>query len=282
MKKLDSVTFDQWLPDQNPLHNLECKFDLSGIELITPSALVQLAAACYALSQKGCQPTIILDDYSVGTYLCRSGFVSLIKSIATIEPSYLAEISYEHARGSNPMLIELTKIETGMALPALLDRIVDVLRQELKYRKYDAFDIATAISEIGQNTFDHNTSTCGFLAMQVYGKGLKSFLEIGVADYGDGLAKTLSRNPKMRKIQSDSDAIALATQQGISEHDDPTRGTGLYHLLEIAYKHEGSVQIRSGESKVRYRMDKKRGWRFSVPFLQGVQIALTLNTKKGS
>lgn len=280
MVKLDSVSFDKLLSRQDPFNSTECQFDLSGIQLITPSALVQLAASCYALSKKGRQPTLILSDYSVSTYLCRSGFITSVKSIAKIEPSYLVDISYEHTRGSNPLLIELTKIETGLALPELLDRIVAVLRHRLKYRKYDAFDVAMAISEIGQNTFDHNIATCGFLAMQVYGKGSKRFLEIGVADYGDGLAKTLSRNPKIPKIQSDLDAITLATQQGTSEHDDPTRGTGLYHLLEIAYKHEGSVQIRSGEYKVRYRMDKKQGWGFRVPFLPGVQIALTLNTKR--
>ena len=220
------------------------------------------------------------DDLSVGTYLTRAGFIAAVKPVADIEPSVLTDIEFDHLRGSNPLLIELTKIETGFALPTLLDDIVSVLRDRLKYKKYDAFDVATAISEICQNTFDHNEDTCGFIAMQVYGRGSKRFLEIGVADYGDGLAETLRRNNKNSHISSDQDAIRVSTELGTSEYDDPTRGTGLYHLLEIAYKHEGAVQIRSGECKVRYRMDKKQGWYFPVTHLPGVQIALTLGAKK--
>jgi anti-sigma regulatory factor (Ser/Thr protein kinase) len=281
MDKLDSVTFDELMARQEPFQGGSCTFDLSGVQLITPSALVQLAAVCYALHEDGQEPVIILDNPSVCTYLARAGFMSTVNPVARIEPSSFADYPYEYLRGSNPMLIEVTKMESGAALPDLLDHIVYVLRRRLKYPKYDAFDVVTAISEICQNTFDHNCETCGFIAMQGYGKGSKRFLEIGVADYGDGLTETLRRNPKNPKITSDLEAIKLATELGTSEHDDPTRGTGLYHLLEIIYKHEGAVQIRSGAGKVRYRMDKKQGWAFSVPYVPGVQVALTLGTKKG-
>ena len=71
----------------------------------------------------------------------------------------------------------------------------------------------------------------------------------------------------------------MAIEPGTSEFEDPTRGTGLYHLLEIAYKHEGVVQIRSGEGKVRYRMDQRKGWGFHVPRMPGVQISLNLPSK---
>jgi anti-sigma regulatory factor (Ser/Thr protein kinase) len=164
-------------------------------------------------------------------------------------------------------------------LSDLLDRTVGTLRFRLKYRKYDAFDVATAVSEIAQNSFDHNSATYGLIAMQVYGRGSKRFLEIGVADYGEGILTTLKRNPKHNLLNSDLEAIREASKLGVSEHDDPTRGTGLYHLLEIAFKHGGSVQIRSGGGKVRYRMDKRMGWTFAVPAVPGVQVALTLPSK---
>jgi len=253
---------------------------LKGIGFITPSALVQLAAVCHALKAQGRSPVIILDDHSVCTYLSRAGFVSVLQSVAQFEAQGMIDVDFDHLRGSNPLLIEVTKIESGTALPAILDRIVDVLRNKLKYKKYDAFDIAIAVSEICQNTFDHNKSTCGFLAMQVYGKGTKRFLEIGVADYGNGLANTLRRNPKNKGIVSDFDAINFALKAGTSEHDDPTRGTGLYHLLEIVYKYQGSVHIRTGKGKLRYRMDKQQGWKAIVANVPGVQIALTLGHKK--
>lgn len=279
--KLHGVSFDELLKQQKPLGPGGGSFDLRGTTLITPAALVQLAALCYAMSAQGRTPTIQTDDDSVRSYLMRSGFFKVVENVAKIDPEVgpLGSFRYGALRGTNPMLIEVTKIESGASLPGLLDQIVWVLRHRLKYRKYDAFDVTTAVSEVCQNTFDHNSGTSGFVAMQVYGQGAKRFLEIGVSDYGDGLAATLRRNPKNEAVTSDLMAIQAATQLGTSEHDDPTRGTGLYHLLEITYKHAGSVQIKSGSAKVRYRMDRRQGWAFPVPAAPGVHVALTLPSK---
>jgi len=277
--KLDSISFDDLLKQQDPFGADEATLDLTDVQFVSPAALVQLAAACHALTRDGRPPVIRVVEPDVRSYLSRAGFFAVLEGVAAVDPPMIRSHRYEALRGSNPLLIEVTKLEKGRELPDLLDAIVTVLRERLKYRKYDAFDVATAVSEIAQNTFDHNAHTCGFVAMQVYGKGKRRFLEIGVADFGDGLAATLRRNPQ-HAPRTDVDAIKLAVQLGTSEHDDPTRGTGLHHLLEITYKHEGSVQIRSGAAKVRYRMDERRGWIFVVPSMPGVQIALTLRSKE--
>lgn len=281
--KLDSVSFDELLNNHNPFLANDSKFNLLGVKLVTPGALAPLAAACHALARSGRTPTIAVNDLSVRSYLQRCGFTSSVSHVAMFDPPYSALIghSFELRRGSNPMLMELTKIEEGSALPSLLDQVVWVLRHRLKYRKYDAFDVATAISEICQNTFDHNHDTFGFIAMQGYGQGVKRFIEIAIADNGLGLRSTLSRNAKNGTIRSDIEAIQIATKLGASEYDDPTRGTGLYHLLEIAYKNEGSVQFRSGSGKTRFRMDTRKGWSFRVSEMPGVQITLTLRSKAG-
>jgi anti-sigma regulatory factor (Ser/Thr protein kinase) len=280
--KLDSISFDQFLEREAPFRGDTPTCDLRAVRLITPAVLVQIAAGCHALAQQGRTLLVRIEDESVRGYLMRCGFFGVIASVATIDPpAPNTTFLFDVLRGSNPMLIEVTRIENGAALPALLDQIVWVLRHRLKYKKFDAFDVATAISEACQNTFDHNADTCGFIAMQVYGRGRKRFLEIGISDYGDGLAPTLRKNPK-NTVPTDLAAIRLATQLGTSEHDDPTRGTGLYHLLEITYKHQGSVQIKSGAAKVRYRMDKRLGWSFSVPSTAGVHLALTLPSKAAS
>jgi anti-sigma regulatory factor (Ser/Thr protein kinase) len=224
---------------------------------------------------------LIIEDPDVRGYLSRTAFFSTIEGIATIQPTLWKPWAriYEHRRGNNPLLIEVTKIRSGAALPELLNQVVHVLRSRLKYKKNDAYDIATAVSELCQNTFDHNKDTCGFLAMQGYGKGRKGFLEIAVADFGSGITATLARNPKNPKPSTDREAIRLSIQLGVSEHEDRTRGTGLYHLLEIIYKHAGSVQIRSGAGTARFRMDKRQGWYLPVPPMPGVQVALTLPSK---
>lgn len=280
-EKLDSIQFDQLLVRQDPFGAAKPIIDLQGVRLVTPAGLVKLAATLHAIARDGRKPTITRIGEPIRSYLMRSGFVSVVMPVTEFDPPFPPHLPniFERMRGSNPLLIEVTKLESGQELPQLLNQIVGVLNRRFKYPQYDAFDAAIAVSEIAQNTFDHNCGACGFLAMQVYGTGRDRFLEIGVSDFGDGVAATLLRNPKVGSIPSDAHAIRLATQLGTSAIDDPTRGTGLHHLLEIAFKHEGSVQIWSGRAKLRFRMDRKKGWEFAVPNLPGVHVTMTLRSK---
>lgn len=99
-----------------------------------------------------------------------------------------------------------------------------------------------------------------------------------MSDYGPGLAVTLRRNAMHAGVVSDSQAIRVATKRGTSGiSDDPTRGTGLYHLLEIARKHAGTVDLRSGTARSRWRMDRdEQAYSFTVPRLCGVHVAISL------
>lgn len=278
MKKLDSNTFDDLLREQEPFLRRPASFDLREVGFVSPAGLVQLAAASYAIATKKSRPRILVDDPSVRSYLVRAGFATAVAPVADIVPPLNGDW-YRYLKGSNPMLLEITRIEGVAMLPDLLDRILTVLRHKLRYHETEAYDIAIAVSEVAQNIFDHNLHSCGFIGMQVY-RSAAAFLEIGIADYGDGLLKTLRRNPKYNHIDDDREAIAHCIELGTSEHQDRTRGTGLHHLLDLTYKHEGAVQIRSGSAKVRYRMDKRQGWFFSVSSMAGVQIALDLPSKK--
>ncbi len=281
---VDSVGFDKLLKQNNPFQKGNNEFDLSNVGFITPVGLVSLAAACYALNRDGKLPVIFLNNnIDLYTYLARAGFITMVKSIVRIEAPFLqSSLEYEDKRGSTESLMELTKLTSSAELPDLLDsivseKIISVLRRRLRYQKYDAYDVATAISEIWQNTFEHNTNTYSFIAMQVYGNN--NFLEIGVSDYGAGIANSLKRNPKYQ-VTSDVEAISLAVKPRVSEYEDPTRGTGLHHLLEIAYKHDGTAQIRSGSGAARYRMDRREARGISVPWMPGVQISLMLGRKR--
>jgi hypothetical protein len=278
--KLDSVTFDSLVQDPGLFRAPNPLFDLTRVELITPAAIVQLVAACYALFENGKSPTVVIPDQGVRSYLMRAGFDTALEGVASVQPSSFSN-SYRRRRRSNPMLIEVTKIGGCSDLPDVLDQIVDVLIGTLGYEQYDAFDVGTAVSEVSQNIFDHNADrkSYGFLAMQVYGTGTRRFLEIGIADCGAGLTTSLSRNPNNGSIQTDSQAILKAVELGTSEYDDPTRGSGLFHLLQLAYRNAGCVQIRSGAAKVRYRGDKRQGWAFDVGHLPGVQVALILGSR---
>ncbi|MGK2860237.1 MAG: hypothetical protein ACSLFQ_23825 [Thermoanaerobaculia bacterium] len=281
--QLNSATFDDFLRVANPFANGQTSLDLRDVRFISSGALVQLAAASHGIAARSGRPTICVENANVRTYLVRSGFVAAVAREAQFDPAFEENVlhQFDHLHGSNPMLLEVTKIETGSSLPPLLDRIVALLRTKLQYRKPDAFDLATVISEVAQNTFDHNSQTCGFLALQAYKpRRGRRFVEIGIADFGAGLRATLERNPDAAQwIKSDTDAIAIATRLGMSQHQDATRGTGLHHLLRVAVRGGGSVHIRSGTGKIVYRGDRNQGYRFTVPAMPGVQVVISVPTR---
>src|SRR5947209_20311424 len=88
LRKLDAVTFDQLLQTNDPFCVDKPAFDLRGIHLITPAALVGLATACHSLAAAGRRPLIVVDDIDVRNYLLRACFVSVVESVATFEPRF--------------------------------------------------------------------------------------------------------------------------------------------------------------------------------------------------
>jgi anti-sigma regulatory factor (Ser/Thr protein kinase) len=277
----DARACDGLLGLLEPSDRPDGRLQVRGLVRLTPAALVQLAAACYALRQAGHPPVLRVDEAAVRRDLWRCGFVQVVHPVATLEPPLVLAPGADQESRASPLVLNVTRLATGADLPALLDRILEMLRQRLHYRPDDACDVATAVSELCQNTFDHNAHAGAFLAMQVAGGADPRRLEIAIADDGAGLAATLRRNPHHAPLASDLEAIQLAVQRGTSAYDDPTRGTGLYHLLKLIAQQAGVVQIRSGTAAVRYQRDQAQAWASAVPWQPGVHVTLTLPTPGG-
>ena len=273
---LDARSCDGQLGPPDPSDRPDGRLKVRGLVRLTPTALVQLAAACYALRQAGRQPVLRVDEAAVRCYLWRCGFVQVVHPVTTLEPPLVLAPGAQQEPQTSPLLLNVTRLATSADLPALLDRMLEILRQRLHYRPDDAYDVATAVSELCQNTFDHNAHAGAFVAMQVAGSADPCWLEIAIADDGAGLAATLRRNPHQAPLASDLEAIQLAVRRGTSAYDDPTRGTGLYHLLALIAQQAGVVQIRSGTATVRYQREQPQAWASAVPWQPGVHVTLTL------
>lgn len=280
--KLDTITFDDLLTRQRWFDSEEPRIDLDldCFGFISCACQTQLAAACFLLSRTFQRPIIQISSTDLRSYLSRSGFFTAVEAVADIEPTVGPLLRrMTRRRGSSDLLIEVTRFSQAGELPPLLDQVVDTLQGRLGFSDAESFDVGVAVSEAAQNVLQHNEQgITGFLSMQVYRGSGGNFLQIGLADDGIGVRASLQRNPEFR-LTDDVEAIKVASALGTSEYVDPTRGSGLHHLLQIAYRHEGTVQFRSGSGRVRFRMDKKRGWAFNVPAMQGVQIELSLPPK---
>jgi anti-sigma regulatory factor (Ser/Thr protein kinase) len=277
-RPLDARTFEQLLTEQHPFDQPGPRLDLSDISFISPAGLVQLSALCHALFDADRPATIHIPSLSVRSYASRAGLITVLKDIALVTPQMGGLYNGDELRrGTNPLLVELTRFENSAALPTILDRIVDVLLWELGYSQREAFNVATAVSEVAQSALQHAGGVCAYGAMQVYRSGARPFLEFAIADHGVGLLQSLRRNREHGDLADDASAIRRALEPGASGLDDATHGTGLYHLGEIALTYEGTIQIRTGSAAAYYRGDLKRGWMRTGAHMPGVQITLKLN-----
>ena len=275
---LDARTFEQLLEDQRPFDQAVPRIDLSHVTFVSPAGLVQLAAVCHALFDAGRPATVHIPSFTVRSYVSRAGLVNALRDLALVTPqSPLYADGAAARRGTNRLLVELTRFENSAALPAVLDQVVDVLIAELNYSNHDAYDVATAASEVAQNALQHAGGVPAYGAMQVYRNGGRPFLEFAIADHGVGLLRSLQRNAAHRDVADDEAAIRRALEPGASGLDDQTHGTGLYHLGEIAFAYGGTFQIRTGTVAAYYRGDLRRGWMSHGAPMPGVQITLKLN-----
>jgi hypothetical protein len=271
--KLDSITFDQLLRDQRPLET--GVFDLRGTTFAAPSGLVSLGLALEAAGRTAGDVVLRIEDPTVRSYFARSGFLAAMSPTCRVEPdpSDLSHL-FDHRLGRSPMLIELTRVSNQPTLEGLLERTIESVAR-VRNDRNDALDVAALLSELGGNVLEHGGGG-GLLALQVYGEADQPFLELAVGDLGPGIRASLLGNPGNPRLAGDFQAIQHAVRPMISGSTDPARGSGLYQLLRVIHGHGGSVQIRSGTAKARWRADRVGGIGFDVPYLPGTQISFTL------
>lgn len=247
------------------------------LSFITPTALVQLASMCHLLSSCGKRPTLRFMDQQVLRYLLRMQFVDAVSDVADFDPKFRAKYPEKFSSwiGGNPMVMEVTPIHQSDDVQNVVNKLVVVLQQELGYFDQHAFNAAIAVSEIGQNVYQHNGGAPGFVAMQAYRNREGRRLEIGISDAGIGLAATLNRNRSVAAVTTDQNAVRRAIQMGASEFDDPSRGRGLPLLINMVAGQGGTVHLRSGSALSRYNNDRG-AWEREVPHLAGVHVSLIL------
>lgn len=253
--------------------------DLQSLEFMDLFAMIAIAFFCWDCEEiSGHAVQLLLSEEGASSFLPRAGFFSLIP------PATRKLTDYPQARidwltmyhGNNPGLLEFTSVASPEAHDGIMSQFIHILRHQLRYRKEDAFQLAIMLSELCNNVRDHNPAgVLGMAAMQVHATDTGKFVHIVVGDRGQGIRDTLCRNEAHADVTSDCEAIQRSVRFGVSEHDEHTRGNGLFHLLRLARQYDGSVNIRSGDGKVYYRPDRDEPHVFDVPRLTGTQLVIT-------
>lgn len=176
-------------------------------------------------------------------------------------------------------LLELTPIAARADVEAVLARVTGrveaILAAELGYGEVEVSQFKNVVAELAHNILDHSGSA-GYATAQRYSdRDGRCWVEIGVGDLGVGIRDSLNQRFEARQW-SHGQAIRQSLKREVSR--DRGRGLGLYIVNKICREYDGSLHIRSGDTRVYLRRRMVREVR-SGPF-PGTQISISLGEQQ--
>jgi hypothetical protein len=253
--------------------------DLRAVEFVEPAGLCALAALLEYLIPRCEEVNLALAGRDVPAYLERMNFFRLFGGRVRTNVDVA---SLEERRRHNPgTLQELVNFHTEQEIPGIIERISEILENQ-DYRLRERVAICSILSEVCANAAEHGASSFGaYAAVQAYHhivSGARRRGEevlVAIADGGVGVRETLSCNLKYAKhTTTDTDALRLALEMGVSGTGEIGRGGGLALVARIAADSGGSLSLRSGTGRVTVYEDRKNSR--SVPQFPGTFVRVSL------
>jgi hypothetical protein len=164
-------------------------------------------------------------------------------------------------RVSAEPIIPARHFRSSAEVEEVANAMAEVFQTELVGVSFLLQPCHVVFSELADNVLHHSESDGGFVsAARIRHRDQSGrpvdMVEIAVGDAGIGIPNSLRQNPSL-KADTDSAAIRLALQEGVSGLPDSYRGYGLWHIeQEIRGKaQQRSMVLRSGTGLVRLRGD---------------------------
>jgi signal transduction histidine kinase len=212
------------------------------------------------------------DHPDVESYLTRMGVFALLKEGISLPRA--PEIGRPAVE--NESLIEVREIsgrtDVEDALTRVESRVVSILEGELNYSVREITWFKNVIAELCHNIVDHSGDR-GYLAAQRYTnhKQGRKFAVISVCDLGIGIRESLATR---YDVSSWSHGMAISNAVKKTFSRDTARGLGLYVVRTICDDCDGTLHIRSGDSRVYFRGNRSRV--YDSGEFPGSQISITL------
>jgi anti-sigma regulatory factor (Ser/Thr protein kinase) len=249
--------------------------DLSHVNFVDPYGLTGLWGLGRHLKNHNHYVSIRLpSNLAVQTYLFRMGFFKALEEEGVDFEGLITEPSNLH--GESDVLLEMTPINEVENITAIIQHILNqvsrILRQQLGYTDRDVANFSTTLAEACQNVFDHSGDR-GMTAVQCYtGPRGRKFVIIGVVDCGCGIRDSLAERYREAAHWDHRTAILMALRKDYSRF--PDRGLGLYRISQIINEYQGSLHIRSGDTRLHLRKGARSYTSGDFP---GTQLSMSLS-----
>ena len=252
------------------------RFDLSALGFVDPYGMALLCLIARRLSRQYWDIDCVLpNNPDVESYLTRMGVFGYVKEGATLP----RDPQTGKPAVENESLIEVCEVsersDVEVVLGRVESRVGSILERELNYSVKEITWFKNVIAELCHNIVDHSGDR-GYLAAQRYtnNKLGRKFAIIAVCDLGIGIRESLAQRYDV-SAWSHGMAISNAVKKTFSR--DTARGLGLYVVRTICDDCNGSLHIRSGDSRVYFRGKNARTYESGE--FPGSQVSITLYEK---
>ncbi len=150
--------------------------------------------------------------------------------------------------GTERLILPLTDLESEYQVEKVANDVIDGLTGSGLGASNIYQVVADAFAELALNAVQHSESEVGAFGYIQYRESANGPRFIcAVADGGIGIRRSLERNPALlARVPYDWVAIEVAMQERVSGTQDPTRGMGLFSVVEEVRKAQRQLLIQSG------------------------------------
>lgn len=203
-------------------------------------------------------------------------FLQLVGSASPSVSSLMRQLQWPHcnpgrrARAREVTLIALPQASSDTRWTGFLHDLQAELRAH-GFRNRLSASITGAVGEMADNVWEHSGAPISGLVGYAIGQRRVDFV---VADLGDGVMKSLRRNPMYRFVNTSMEALEKAVLDGVSRFEDQSRGYGFSSLLRALANLWGFARLRSGQAALTFDRRSERHKRLQryVPPLPGTQV----------
>lgn len=247
----------------------EVVFDLSRSEFLTPFSTIMLTSTISECIDQGKKCKYVAPKKnSLRSFLKKIGFYGFFginKSKSKTESITTDRVQLKRANGIDPQLI---------------DQIIIVFDNSLNLSAGVKGSLRMSMQETMTNVIDHSNCNDYYVCAWTYPE--KKKIRLCIADLGIGILASLKSSNNYRDLTDDYEAIALATEEGVSCRSERT-GLGLNHIKKFIEVNKGQMCIISGKGKVFWKFDQRRRERqnqnMAIPF-NGTIVKLVINIDK--
>lgn len=231
-------------PRESDFTEAEVEVDLRRCDFVWPAAVLWCVVYLSLVRLRGAACELLVPgNMGVCIHLKALGLFDILKGVGV-----KVDDRGVYLRQESQVVLPLENFHTVSEVDVLANKALDNLQRSGLGAANIRPVVSEAFAELALNAAQHAHSPFGAYGLiQFYqGKAGTRFV-CGVSDGGIGIRRSLEQNPALKpRIHYDWDAIELAVRERVSGTGDPTRGIGLYGVVDEMRRPGRQMSIHSG------------------------------------